>query len=89
MPDLCLRVTRGDATMLYATFVGSYTLRIHLRMDECIDEGLMRIALDKTAKRYPYFCVSVRKNEKEVYYEENAAHMDWRTTKESGPWRNL
>ena len=26
MPDLCLRVTRGDATMLYATFVGSYTL---------------------------------------------------------------
>ena len=52
MPDLCLRVTRGDATMLYATFVGSYTLRIHLRMDECIDEGLMRIALDKTAKRY-------------------------------------
>ena len=73
MPDLSLRVTRGDATMLYATFVGSYTLRIHLRMDECIDEVLMRIALDKTAKRYPYFCVSVRKNEKEVYYEENTA----------------
>ena len=68
-----MRVTRGDATMLYATMVGSYTFRLHLRMDERIDEGQMRIALDKTAKRYPYFCVSLRQNEKDIYYEENAA----------------
>ena len=31
----------------------------------------MRKALDLTAKRYPYFCVSLKRNEREAYYVRN------------------
>ena len=69
--DPGLKVTRGDATMLYATSHGSYTIRFHLRLDHGIDGKKLRIAVDRTAHRYPYFCVSLRRNEREFYYEEN------------------
>ena len=70
MIDLSLKVTRGDATMLYATCHGSYTSRLHLRLDQRIDGQKLRIAVDKAAQRYPYFCVSLKRNEREFYYEE-------------------
>ena len=65
------RITRGDATMLYATAHGSYAVRLHLRLDRTIDENALRSSVDKTAERYPYLCVSLKKNEKEFYYVEN------------------
>ena len=68
-----LNVTRGDATMLYATANGSYTVRLHFRLDESIKPEIMRKALDLTAGRYPYFCVTLKKNEKEFYYVRNDA----------------
>lgn len=71
MNDLNLKVTRGNAVLLYGTSHISYTIRTALRLDREIDPTLMRKALDKTAKRYPYFCVSLKKNDKEYYYEEN------------------
>ena len=71
MVELGLKITRGDATMLYATSHGSYTIRFHLRLDQIIDGQKLRIALDKTAQRYPFFCVSLRRNEREFYYEIN------------------
>ena len=71
MTDFGWKVTRGDATMLYATSSGSYTFRIHLRLDHQIDAEKMRMALDQAAKRYPYFCVRLKKNEREFYYEPN------------------
>ena len=57
--------------MLYATSHGSYTVRFHLRLDQKIDGQKLRSALDKTARRYPYFCVSLKRNEREFYYEIN------------------
>ena len=71
MVDLALRVTHGDATMLYATCHGSYTIRFHLRLDHRVDGQKMRTALDRTARRYPYFCVTLKRNEREFYYEAN------------------
>ena len=71
MVELGLKITRGDATMLYATSHGSYTIRFHLRLDQIIDGQKLRIALDKTAQRYPFFCVSLKRNEREFYYEVN------------------
>ena len=68
MIDLVLQVTRGDATMLYATSHGIYTIRIHMHLDQRIDHQKLRIALDKTALRYPYFCVCLKRNEREFYY---------------------
>ena len=56
-----LKVTRGDATMLYATARGSYTVRLHLGLDQNVDPEAMRRALDQTAERYPYFCVTLKK----------------------------
>ena len=72
MIDLALKITRGDATMLYATSHGSYTIRIHMHLDQRIDHQKLRIALDKTAQRYPYFCVCLKRNEREFYYEVNS-----------------
>ena len=71
MNDRNLKVSRGDATMLYATSKTSYTVRFCLRLDQEVDPVVMRNALDRTAKRYPYYSVSLKKNEKEFYYEEN------------------
>ena len=31
----------------------------------------LRNALDRAARRYPFFCVSLRRNEREFYYEIN------------------
>lgn len=69
--DYSLNVTRSDALMLYATSQGGYTVRLHLRLDELIRPDAMRKALDFTAKRYPYFCVSLKWNEREAYYVRN------------------
>lgn len=72
MVDLGLKVTRGDATMLYATSHGSYTIRFHLCLDQIIDAQKLRMAVDKTAQRYPYFCVCLKRNAREFYYEANS-----------------
>ncbi len=68
-----LKVTRGDAAMLYGLSVGSYTIRFHLKLDQPIDPVKMQRAVDKTARRYPYLCVTLKKNETEYYYEPNDA----------------
>lgn len=72
MKDHSLKVTCGDATMLYATSHGSYTVRAHLRLDHRIDGEKLRSAVDKTAQRYPYFCVYLKRNAHEYYYEVNS-----------------
>ncbi len=68
-----LNITRGDALMLYGMTRRSYSIRIHIRLDEPVDFDKLRIAVDKTAERYPYFCVTLKKNDKEYYYEKNDA----------------
>ncbi|HBI51938.1 MAG TPA: hypothetical protein DDX72_04060 [Ruminococcaceae bacterium] len=64
-------VTSGDAMMLYATLGNSYTVRLRLRLDSPVDKDAMRKAIDKTSARYPYLCVTLRKNDSEIYYEQN------------------
>ena len=60
-------VTSGDAMMLYATLGNSYTVRLRLRLDSPVDKDAMRKAIDKTSARYPYLCVTLRKNDSEIY----------------------
>lgn len=72
MKDLKLNVTRGNALLLYAISKASYTIRFIIRLDRKIDPPMLRKALDQTAQRYPYFCVTLKKNDKEYYYEENS-----------------
>ncbi len=68
-----LNVTRGDTLMLYGMTTRSYSIRLQIRLDQPVNPEMMRIAADKTAERYPYFCVTLKKNDKEYYYEKNDA----------------
>ena len=66
-----LNVTRGNALMLYAISHISYTIRIVLKLDREIDPLMMRKALDKTAMRYPYFCVELQKKDGQYFFLDN------------------
>ena len=68
------RITTGDLFSVYGT-VGflDYTFRRRIKMDAPIDEALLRRAVERTAMRYPYFCVRLCLNAEGFYYEENSA----------------
>ena len=71
MSEEIYSITPSDAMMLYATLIGSYTVRLRLRLDSPIDKNAMRKAIDKTSARYPYLCVTLRKDNYKLYYEHN------------------
>ncbi len=68
------RITTGDLFSVYGT-VGflDYTFRRRIKMDEPVDEEILRRAVARTAERYPYFCVRLRLDAQGFYYEENHA----------------
>ena len=57
-------------TELRSIYSGHNTIRIRIRMRDLIDPGVLRYAVDMTMKRYPYFCVEI-KRDSELYYDEN------------------
>ena len=67
-------ITAGDLFSVYGT-VGyiDYSFRRRLKLDAPIDPGLLAAALEKTARRYPYFCVRLRFGPEGYYYEPNDA----------------
>ena len=46
-------------------------IRIRIRMRDLIDPEILRKAVDTTMKRYPYFCVELKKKEGGYVYAEN------------------
>ena len=65
-----LRITIGDFTAVYNS--GAYLgVRLCVRLDDKIDGDILKSATEKTAKRYPYFCVRFAQNEREYYLEDN------------------
>ena len=54
-------ITAGDLFSVYGT-VGyiDYSFRRRLKLDAPIDPDILAAALEKTARRYPYFCVRLR-----------------------------
>ncbi len=71
-----LNVTRGDTLMLYGMTRRSYSIRLQIRLDQPVNPDMMRIAVDKTAERYPYFCVTLKKNDKEYLDAEGIRTLD-------------
>ena len=65
-----MRITFGDFTAVYssADYLG---VRLCVRLDDTIDGEILKAATEKTAKRYPYFCVRFAQNEREYYLEDN------------------
>ena len=46
-------------------------IRIKIRMRDLIDPDCLRAAVDITMKRYPYFCVELKKKEGQYVFEDN------------------
>lgn len=66
------KLTTGDAIYVYGSAGKTdYTVRLSVRMDEKLDEAMLKAALEKTSRRYPYLCVRLMKNEAEYYFEDN------------------
>ena len=58
-------VTTGDIMHLMGGFGlrMDYTVRMCLRLTDPIDEGMLREAVVKTQKRFPYLSLLLRKND--------------------------
>ena len=59
-----------------------YTVRMCLRLTDPIDEGMLREAVVKTQKRFPYLSLRLRKNDQTFWYEENPLPVALLHTKE-------
>ena len=46
-------------------------IRIRIRLRDLIDSEILRHAVDSTMKRYPYFCVELKKKDGRYIFEEN------------------
>ena len=46
-------------------------IRIRIRLRDLIDSDILRHAVDSTMKRYPYFCVELKKKDGRYTFEEN------------------
>ena len=46
-------------------------IRIRIRLRDLIDPDILRHAVDSTMKRYPYFCVELKKKDGRYTFEEN------------------
>lgn len=68
-------VTLGDALPMIGSFGIDldYTVRLKLRLRDKIDCDILKEAVGKTRQRYPYFCVRMKKNDKNFFYEDNPA----------------
>lgn len=67
------KITTGDMMHTYGCFgIGTdYTVRITVRLTECIDSDSLQQALKMTALRYPHFCVRLQYGKDSYYYEDN------------------
>ncbi len=66
-------VTLGDCSFLYGSLAlnSDYTVRLSLRLTDAVDEDMLRDAVAKTQRRYPYLSLRLRYNDTEYYYEDN------------------
>ena len=48
-----------------------YSIRIKMKMLGTIDYEILRSAVDKTMKRYPYFCVKLQQEGNDFIFAEN------------------
>lgn len=68
-------VTTGDTLHVLGSFGIhlDYTVRFKLRLLNGVDANILKAAVEKTQRRYPYLCVRLRKSEESFFYEDNPA----------------
>lgn len=67
------RITTGDMMHVHGAFGEhvDYTARLTVRMADAVDAGLLRGALEKTQRRYPYLSVRLRRDDGAYGYGDN------------------
>lgn len=61
---------------MYGSFgLGIDTVRMSLKLTDEIDGQILSAAATETRQRFPYLSLRIRKNEKQLYFEENSAHV--------------
>ena len=70
-----IRITDGDLLHVYGSqgMGGDYSVRLEVQMKDVVDGETLQKAVENTSKRYPYLSLQMKKNETELYYEENPA----------------
>ena len=70
-----IEVTRGDAMHLYGSYglKMDYTVRLSVRMSDPVNGEILKDALGKTQKRYPYLSLRIRRNAEKYCYEQNSS----------------
>ena len=68
-------ITTGDLMHVYGAFGAGvdYTVRLSVRLDAPVELELLRCAIDRAQRRYPYLSVRLAGNDSDLYYEENPA----------------
>ena len=66
-------ITTGDMMHVHGGFGAGvdYTVRLTVRLVDPIDAEILKQALEKTRRRYPYLCVRMKKGEGAFYYVDN------------------
>ena len=66
-------ITTGDMMHVHGGFDTNvdYTVRISVRMADAVDADMLRAALEKTQRRYPYLSVRMRRGESAFFYDAN------------------
>lgn len=67
------QITTGDMMHVHGGFGAQvdYTVRTSVRLTDAVDPELLRRALDRTQRRYPYLSLRLKRGEDAYAYEEN------------------
>ncbi|WP_029320763.1 hypothetical protein [Butyrivibrio sp. AE3004] len=67
------KITAGDIMHVYGGFgqESDYNVRLVIRLKDEIDGNMLQEAVASAAGRYPYLLLKMKRNDNEIYYEEN------------------
>ena len=69
-------------TLYEATPENPRTFRITIKLKDMVDEAVLKNAVRRTMKRFPYFCVRLAIDEQGIYFEDNPLPTPVRHTDE-------
>lgn len=67
------KITAGDIMHVYGSFGqnSDYNVRLVIRMEDEIDGEMLQKAVTSASRRYPYLLLKMKRDDNEIFYEEN------------------
>ena len=62
-------------TVYETTVQNPHTFRVTVKTKDMVDEPILKEAVEKTMKRYPYFAMQIDKGENEIFFADNPRPM--------------